>query len=217
MGWWRRDALAKKKQATRKPVDKTKQAEKRARRDERKAADAQAKQAADRRRRVRTGFSVLAAVVVVGAIGFFIVDKATPDELAGVSNQAYDGRDHVESGQTVAYATATPTSGTHAASSPRCGIYSQQMPAEFAVHSLEHGAVVIWYQPSLASEEISGLETVVNRFDDRVILSPNAELTQPVVATAWNRLKAYDGADAELEQFIETYRNRGPESFRCAY
>jgi len=46
-----------------------------------------------------------------------------------------------------------------------------------------------------------------------VILSPNAELSQPVVVTAWNRLKAYDGADAELEQFIETYRNRGPESF----
>ena len=91
------------------------------------------------------------------------------------------------------------------------------MPAEFAVHSLEHGAVVIWYRPSLATEEISGLEAVVNRFDDRVILSPNAELSQPVVATAWNRLKAYEGADPELEQFIETYRNRGPESVRCEY
>jgi hypothetical protein len=76
---------------------------------------------------------------------------------------------------------------------------------------------VIWYQPSLESEEISGLEAIVNRFDDRVILSPNGELTQPVIATGWNRLKAYDGADSELEQFIETYRNRGPESFRCAY
>ena len=91
------------------------------------------------------------------------------------------------------------------------------MPAEFAVHSLEHGTVVIWYQPSLAAEEISDLEALVNRFDDRVILSPNAELTQPVVATAWNRLKAYNGADPELEQFIDTYRNRGPEHFSCAY
>lgn len=65
--------------------------------------------------------------------------------------------------------------------------------------------------------EVSGLRAVVNRFDDRVILSPDAELTQPVVATGWNRLKAYSGADPELEQFIETYRYRGPESFRCAY
>ncbi len=213
----RRDELAKKKHVARNPVDKAKQAEKRARRQERQAAEARTKQAVSRRRRTRIGLSVLAAVAVVGAIGIVIVDKAVADELPGVSQQAYEGRDHVESGQTVAYVTATPTSGTHAASSPRCGIYSQQMPAEFAVHSLEHGAVVIWYQPSLATEEISDLEAIVNRFDDRVILSPNAGLTEPVVATGWNRLKAYDGADPELEQFIETYRNRGPESFSCAY
>jgi hypothetical protein len=209
--------LAKKRQAGGKPVDDAKQAEKRARREDRKTAEVRTKQIANRRRRTRVGLSVLAAVAVVGAIGFVIVDKATLDELPGVSKQAYEGRDHVASGEAVAYASATPTSGTHAASSPRCGIYSQQMPAEFAVHSLEHGAVVIWYQPSLATDEISGLEAVVNRFDDRVILSPNAELLQPVVATGWNRLKAYDGADTELEQFIETYRNRGPESFSCAY
>jgi hypothetical protein len=209
--------LAKKEQAARKPVDKTKQAEKHARREERKATEAKAKQVATRKRRTRIGLSVVAAVVVVGALGFVVVDKAVADELPGVSQQAYEGRDHVESGQTVTYVTATPTSGTHAASSPRCGIYSQQMPAEFAVHSLEHGAAVIWYQPSLGTEEVSGLEAIVNRFDDRVILSPNAELIQPVVATAWNRLKAYDGADPELEQFITTYRNRGPESFQCEY
>jgi cell division septal protein FtsQ len=209
--------LAKKKQTAKKPVDKTKQSEKHARREERKASEAKAKQVANRKRRTRVGLAVVAVVAVVGAIGFVIVDKATLDELPGVSEQSYEGRDHAASGQAVAYATATPTSGTHAASSPRCGIYSQQMPAEFAVHSLEHGAVVIWYQPSLATEEISGLEAVVNRFDDRVILSPNAELTQPVVATGWNRLKVYDGADPELEQFITTYRNRGPESFGCAY
>ena len=213
----RRDVLAKRKQAASKPVEKAKAADKRARREERKAAEVTAKQVANRKHRTRVGLYVLAAVAVVGTIGFIIVDKATPDELPGVSNQAYEGRRHAVSGQAVAYATATPTSGTHAASSLRCGIYSQQMPADLAVHSLEHGAVVIWYQPSLAAEEISDLEAVVNRFDDGVILSPNGKLAHPVVATGWNRLKAYDGADPELKQFIETYRNRGPESFRCAY
>jgi len=209
--------LAKKKQAARKPADKAKQAEKRARREERQAAEVRAKQVANRKRRTRIGFAILAAVAVIGAIGFVIIDKAILEELPGVSKQAYEGRDHSAPGQAVAYPTATPTSGLHAASSPRCGVFTQQIPAEFAVHSLEHGSVVIWYQPSLATEEISGLRAVVNRFDDRVILSPNAELTQPVVATGWNRLKAYNGADPELEQFIETYRNRGPESFSCTY
>jgi hypothetical protein len=64
---------------------------------------------------------------------------------------------------------------------------------------------------------VSGLSDIVNRFDDRVILSPNAQLTEPVVATAWLRLKAYDDADREIGEFIETYRNRGPENVPCAF
>jgi len=39
----------------------------------------------------------------------------------------------------------------------------------------------------------------------------------PVVATAWNRFKTYDGADPEIAAFVETYRNGGPESLRCTY
>ena len=76
---------------------------------------------------------------------------------------------------------------------------------------------MIWYQPGLTGDEVSGLREIVNRFDDRVILSPNGQLTQPIVATAWNRLKAYKSVDPEIEDFIKTYRNRGPESVRCPY
>ena len=78
-------------------------------------------------------------------------------------------------------------------------------------------AVVIWYQPTLAPEVVTELADIVSRFNDNVVLSPNSRLTSPVVATSWRRLKAYSGADDELEEFITTYRNRGPESFRCAY
>lgn len=211
------ELLPKKKPSARKPVDKLKQAEKRARRDERKLADARASKLADRKRRVRTGLMVLVGVAVIGTAGFFIIQKASPPELPGVAKQPYDGRSHAAEGQPVDYGTATPTSGTHSARSPRCGILDQHLPLEFAVHALEHGVVVVWYQPTLTDEVVSGLRAIVNRFDERVILSSNAGLTDPVVATAWLRLKAYDGADPEIEQFIETYRNRGPESFGCAY
>ncbi len=209
--------MSKKKPAARKPVDTLKQAEKRARREERKIAEASARKLAVRKRRTRIGLYLFAGVAFLGTAGFLIVQKATLDELPGVSKLAYEGRSHAVSGDTVVYGTPTPTSGTHTASSPRCGIFTQQMPAGLAVHSLEHGSVVIWYQPSLAAEEISDLAEIVSRFDDRVILSPNAELTHPVVATGWTRLKAYNSADPEIEQFIETYRGRGPESFLCNY
>ena len=209
--------MAKKRQAAKKPVDKAKPAEKRARRDERKIADAKAKQAAVRKRKAQNLLIVLGVVAVIGLIGFFIIQKATLEELPGVSQPEYEGRSHGVSGQGINYVTATPTSGRHAGSSPRCGVYAQPLPPDFAVHALEHGAVVIWYQPTLADDVISDLNAIVNRFDDRVILSPNPLLESPVVATAWVRLKTYSGADPELEQFIETYRNRGPENFRCDY
>lgn len=200
-----------------KPVDAQRQAEKRARREERKVAEAKTKQAAERKRKLRTGLAVAAGVAVVLVLGFFIVRKAVPPELPGVEAQPNLGRTHSVNGEQVNYATATPTSGTHAASSARCGIFSQEIPPEFAVHSLEHGTVVIWYQADLDPAEVSNLAGIVNEFDDRVIMSPNRQLTDPIVATAWTRLKAYDSADTEIADFIETYRGRGPENFTCAY
>ncbi len=209
--------MAKRKQPAKKPVDAQKQAEKRARREARKLAEAKAKKLALRKRRIRTGLIVAVGVVVIGTAGFLIADKATASELPGVLKESSEGRTHVDANTPVQYTTATPTSGTHTTGTPRCGILGQQLPAELAVHALEHGTVVIWYQPTLADEVVSDLRDIVNRFDDRVILSPNAEMADPVVATAWLRIKAYDGADPELEEFIQTYRERGPENFRCTY
>lgn len=209
--------MAKKRRPPKKPVDEQKQAEKRARREERKLAEAKAKQQEARRRRLRTALAALVGVVVIAAIGVAIFPRLFPPELEGVTRPPNEGRSHLAAGQAVAYSTPTPTSGSHSPSSARCGIFTQQVPLEFAVHALEHGTVVIWYQPGLAEDVAPGLREIVNRFDDRVILVPNAQLTQPIVATAWNRLKAYESVDPEIEDFIETYRNRGPESVRCPY
>lgn len=209
--------MTKQKGSGKKPVDKQKQAEKRARREERKIAEAKARAAASRKKKIRTGLMVAAGVLIVGTAGFFIVQKAIPEELPGVESQANNGRTHVTNNESVPYATATPTSGTHSAGAPNCGILNQPMPPEFAVHALEHGVVVIWYQPSLDSSVIGELVSMVQQFDDRVILSPNVGMTDPVVATAWTRLKTYSDADPEISSFIETYRNRGPESLRCPF
>ena len=212
-----RGEAARKRQRTKKPVDERKTAEKRARRDERKAAEAKAKLQAARKRRLRTAAAIAAGVAVIAVVGIALFSRLVPPELPGVTAPSNEGRSHVASGQSVAYATATPTSGSHSAGAPRCGVLSQQLPPELAVHALEHGSVVIWYQPGLDRDDVGELRAIVNRFDDRVILSPNGQLEQPIVATAWNRLKAYETSDLEIEEFIETYRGRGPENVRCAY
>jgi len=157
--------VAHKRKSAKKPVDKQKQADKRARRDERKAAELKAKLAAARKKRILRSLGAVAAILVVGAVGFFVFQKANPGELPGVAQQPNEGRNHALSGEAVAYATATPTSGRHAARAAGCGIFRQPMPLEFAVHALEHGTVLIWYQPTLESEVIDELEAIVNGFD----------------------------------------------------
>lgn len=87
--------------------------------------------------------------------------------------------------------------------------------AGLAVHALEHGAVVLWHRPDLPAEDLARLEEIVARWESHVILSPNPGIDDDVVATAWNRRKAYTAADPELDRFIETYRRRGPESVDC--
>ncbi len=200
-----------------KPKDPAKEAEKRARREERKAREAAEKRHVAQRRRLRMLGIGAVALLIALAGGFWLSQRLFPSELAGVERPTNLGRGHIAAGEPANYTTATPTSGPHAASSARCGIYTQQLPAEFAVHGLEHGAVVIWYRHDLEEEVGPALREIVDGFDDRVILSPNANLTDSIVATAWNRLKRYESVDPEIEEFITTYRGRGPERLRCPY
>lgn len=210
--------MASKKQTQQhKKPDAAKVAAKKARREERKAAEAAARKAAARKKRIRT-YSILGVVVLAaGALLFALFGALFPGELEGVEQLSSEGRTHVPAGTPVTYANATPTSGTHVSQAPSCGIYTEPLPLEFAVHALEHGVIVLWYQPDLDQAVVDDLETIVNGFDSHVILSPNAALDRPVVATAWTRLKAYDGADAEIADFVDTYARRGPERVACDF
>jgi hypothetical protein len=210
--------LAKqRKRKSSKAKDPAKEAEKRARREERKAHEEAEKRREARRRQVRLVGIGAVAVLIAVVVGFWLSQRLFPAELVGVEQPTNLGRGHIAAGEPANYATATPTSGPHAASSPRCGIYAQQMPAEFAVHALEHGVVVIWYRQDLEDEVVAALGEIVDGFDDRVIVSPNAAMTDPIVATAWNRLKRYESVEPEIEEFITTYRGRGPERIGCPY
>ncbi len=74
---------------------------------------------------------------------------------------------------------------------------------------------MIWYRPELETEVGPALRDMVREFDGHVALSPNAGILEPVVATAWNRRKAYSGVDPEIREFIQVYRGRGPERVPC--
>lgn len=167
-----------------------------------------------RRRRSRVWKVAIGAlgVLLTTLLGYGLWYGLRPDpEIAGVERPSDDGRGHRVG---MSYASLTPTSGAHDSRSPFCGIYPTPLEPSLAVHALEHGVVVLWYdaaRPELADD----LAQIADGWDSHVIVSPHVGLGEPVVATAWNRLKAYPDVVPEVEEFVDTYRRRGPENVDC--
>lgn len=113
------------------------------------------------------------------------------------------------------YDTPTPTSGPHNPSAPRCGVAAQGLALDLAVHALEHGAVVVWHRPDIDEEVRTDALELLREWDSHWILSPNPGIDEPFVATAWNRLKAFEEPGEGLREFVEVYRHRGPEKVGC--
>ncbi len=165
-----------------------------------------------RRARVWNIAAWVGSLAVVVGIGFGLWLALRPGpELAGVERPPDAGRGHVAS---AAYSSGAPTSGAHASQSPTCGVYPTPLAPSLAVHALEHGVVVLWYdadRPDLAAE----LADVADNWDSHVIVSPSDNIDSPIVATAWNRRKAYSDVVPEVNEFVDIYRQRGPESVPC--
>jgi hypothetical protein len=117
----------------------------------------------------------------------------------------------------VHYSVTPPVGGDHNATWMNCGIYTQPVPSERAVHNLEHGAVWITYRPSLPQSQVDQLrafaakQTVLpsaegapSRYMD---LTPYPGLTSPVVISSWGfQLKVGSPSDPRLQRFVNTFR-----------
>ena len=134
----------------------------------------------------------------------------SPDSpIEGVQTFGNLARDHVDG--RVDYPQTPPVGGPHSSVWLNCGIYDKPAPNENAVHSLEHGAVWITYQPELPAADVQTL-----RGDARghayVILSPYPNLPAPVVASAWGvQLRLSGASDPRLAEFIKYYE-QGPQN-----
>ncbi len=157
------------------------------------------------------GAGLVALLVIV-----FVVARPDP-ELPGVERPQNLGGGHLAAGQSGSYPSATPTSGRHAPSAPRCGVTTSPLALELAVHALEHGVVVVWHRPDISEADLTALYEVAGRFDSHLIVSPNPGIEDPIVATAWNRLARYDAPGEELAEFIDVYQQRGPERLPCSF
>ncbi|MGV9194446.1 DUF3105 domain-containing protein [Microbacterium sp. MC2] len=172
------------------------------------------KQLAKRRRSKLTWWIVggAAALVVVGLVVASLVLTPRPVTLdrgdgdaAGISGVETfsNSATHVEGA--VEYPQTPPAGGDHNAYWLNCGVYSEPVPNENAVHSLEHGAVWITYDAAAVSDE--DLATIKAQLPSTyVILSPYEGLDAPIVMSAWNaQLKLESADDPRIGEFLSTF------------
>ena len=106
---------------------------------------------------------------------------------------------------TLSYEQDPPTNGDHSPGWQKCGFYSSPIENERAVHSMDHGAVWITYQPDLPQDQIEALRNLAR--EDYVLVSPYPGLRAPVIATAWrNQLELEGTGDPRLRQFVDQFR-----------
>lgn len=158
---------------------------------------------------VIAGFAVLAVAVLL-LVG--VSSRDGSEDLSPLGDvDVFDvvSRQHVQGA--VQYPQSPPVGGAHAAVWQNCGFYSDPIPDEQAVHSLEHGAVWVTYRPGLTPAGQSRLRELAQS-DTHILVSPMEDLSAPVMATAWGRQLGLAGADDErLVAFVNAYRT-GPQT-----
>jgi hypothetical protein len=130
-------------------------------------------------------------------------------QIPGVQVQPYEGSLHVDRATQVAYTHQPPMGGAHDFSWAACNgvVYPEAIRSENAVHSMEHGAVWIAYNP----DQVTGaaLDTLRSKVDGQpyTLLSPYPGLDQPISLQSWgHQLKLSDANDPRIDQFITALR-----------
>jgi hypothetical protein len=165
---------------------------------------------ARRNRRIGIGAAIVGAVAIVALIVTTVVlTPQPPSYAAGGEGVEIDGVETFENESThvegvVDYEQTPPAGGPHNPAWLNCGVYSEPVPDENAVHSLEHGAVWVTYDSELSDAEVDTLRSKLP--STYVILSPFEDLPSPVVLSAWNtQLQLDDVDDERIPAFLEEY------------
>jgi Protein of unknown function (DUF3105) len=126
------------------------------------------------------------------------------DEIEGVQTFDYAaGQQHVTT--PVTYEQSPPVGGPHDGEWADCTgtVYDVQIRQENAVHSLEHGAVWITYDPEVVSGD--ALDTLTAFADESGrMVSPNPGQDSAISLQSWNhQLKVDSGDDPRIAQFAD--------------
>ena len=124
------------------------------------------------------------------------------------------GAAHVPRGQShPAYNSNPPTSGWHwgdGTAGP--GIKDTPVPDELVLHSMEHGAAVVWYKDDLTESDVDKIKSAFQSASGKKIMLPRKDLDVAVALTSWGYLLKLETIDeVKIKEFIETNNDRAPE------
>ncbi|MBK1785820.1 DUF3105 domain-containing protein [Prauserella cavernicola] len=146
------------------------------------------------------------------AAAAFAPSEQNPDpskDIKGVVTDTYEAGAHVLPTERVAYDKNPPYGGPHDGFWAACTgiVYPNAVRTENMVHSLEHGAVWIAYDP----DKVQGdeLEKLKVRAEGKpfTMLSPYPGLDSPIALQSWgHQLKLENADDERIDQFIAALR-----------
>lgn len=194
--------------------------------EERKARVGQVRAAQQQAERRRTRVIVLVVVavalaLVIPATALILNEQRRNDAVTDAASSPIAGERVVPSpaakhvtGDVPASAEATlpatngvlpPVGGDHDPQVQNCGYYPSPIRNENAIHSMEHGAVWLTYQPELAQGDIERLKGLTGSHA-YLLVSPYPGLAVPVVASAWGvQLQVPSVDDPALAAFVARY------------
>jgi hypothetical protein len=167
---------------------------------------------------------IVIAAVVVAIVGWQVNNRqkaSSFDKLAAgagcgkVRTVGGLSRGHKQ-GVAVKYSTSPPVGGDHDPAPLGPGVLTEPLSTDAttkpsiyqAVHSLEHGYVIVWYN-ALKPAEVETLSKAMTGEDETILVPyPQMPDNHKVALTAWGRLE-YCGKPSTrvVEAFIERYRN----------
>ncbi|AOS62263.1 DUF3105 domain-containing protein [Actinoalloteichus hymeniacidonis] len=125
--------------------------------------------------------------------------------IEGIVIEEFEAQQHVVAPTRVAYESSPPFGGPHDGVWAGCNgeIYDEAVRTENLIHSLEHGAVWIAYNPDQVEGEQLGLLEDRVRNQAAMVMSPYPGLDSPISLQAWgHQLKLDDASDERIDQFI---------------
>jgi hypothetical protein len=165
---------------------------------------------------------VLLIVVVVAIVGYLIWIGVRPAEGIQVADE---GAAHVPDDTDPAYIGNPPTSGNHYEEPLPGGFYEEAdleawspFPEAHAVHNLEHGYIIFWYNCDVIDEAAcEELKTQIRDFLDssltkKLVAFPWHKTDVPLVLTSWGYMLEMPVFDADrASSFIAANAPKAPE------